>query len=122
MIFPQIVDELNKLGYGLNSGKVLFVTPLNSIQMSMVNSLEVLGIECAALSNSNFEAVLASDVRVIFISPEMMKQPIICRSLLYHRKSFILKVVDEAHLGWFNINNLMLHFLIFVILSRYDIF
>ena len=99
VIFPQIVQELNKLGYGLSSGKVLFVTPLNSIQMSMRSSLEVLGIECAAVTSENYEKVLASEVSVIFISPEMMKMGCISKCLLSHRKDFLLKVIDECHLG-----------------------
>ena len=99
VIFPQIVQELNKLGYGLSSGKVLFVTPLNSIQMSMRSSLEVLGIECAAVNSENYEKVLASEVSVIFISPEMMKMSCISKCLLSHRKDFLLKVIDECHLG-----------------------
>ena len=104
VIFPEIVDELNKLGYELSPGRVLFITALNSIQMSMLSSLKDFGIECSALTSDNFEEVLASEVKVIFVSPECMKQPRITRCLLSHRKEFLLKVIDEAHLGWFNIN------------------
>ena len=39
VIYPQVVEELNKFGYGLPAGKVLFVTALNSIQMSMVSGM-----------------------------------------------------------------------------------
>ena len=104
VIFPKIVDELIKLGYELSPGRVLFITALNSIKLSMLSSLKDFGIECSALTSDNFEEVLASEVKVIFVSPECMKQPRITRCLLSHRKEFLLKIIDEAHLGWFNIN------------------
>ena len=103
VIFPQVLDELIKLGYNISSGKVLFVTALNSIQMSLVASMKSLGLECEALSVQNFAEVLASDVRGIFVSPEVMKLPRVSSCLLEHRQSFVLKVIDEAHLG-VNIN------------------
>ena len=103
VIFPQILDELIKLGHNISSGKVLFVTALNSIQMSLVASMKSLGLQCEAVSVQNYAEVLASDVRVIFISPEVMKLPRISSCLLDHRQSFTLKVIDEAHLG-VNIN------------------
>ena len=73
MIYPQVVEELNKFGYGLPAGKVLFVTALNSIQMSMVSGMTTLGVECEALTIDNYEEVLASDLKVIFTSPEVLK-------------------------------------------------
>ena len=68
VILPQVVEELNKLGgYGLPHGKVLFVTALNSIQLSMLNSMRLMGIKSAALTTANCEEVLDTDVDVIFI-------------------------------------------------------
>ena len=98
MIYPQVVEELNKFGYGLPAGKVLFVTALNSIQMSMVSGMTTLGVECEALTIDNYEEVLASDLKVIFTSPEVLKHPRVCRCMLSHRNAFILEVIDEAHL------------------------
>ena len=89
---------MNKLGYEFSSGKVLFVTALNSIQMSMVTSVKSLGLECEAVTVDNYAEVLASDVKVLFVSPEVMKLPRISSCLLAHRASIILKVIDEAHL------------------------
>ena len=98
VIFPNVVDELNQLGYEIPSGKVLFVTALNSIQSSLVSSMEFLGLECAVITLDNFTEVITSEVKLIFIGPEVLKLPHICRCLLAHRSSFILKVLDEAHL------------------------
>ena len=68
VILPQVVEELNKLGgYRLPHGKVLFVTALNSIQLSMLNSMRLMGIKSAALTTANCEEVLDTDVDVIFI-------------------------------------------------------
>ena len=100
-IYPLILDELKVMGYEIQSGKVLFTTALNSIKMSMVSNLKNFGIECAALTSETCRQVLAStEVRVVFVSPEVLKMPLVSRALLEHRGSFILKCVDEAHLGW----------------------
>ena len=48
VIYPKVLDELNILGYDISSGKVLFVTALNSIKLSMVASVTALGLECSA--------------------------------------------------------------------------
>ena len=42
---------------------------------------------------------LESDTAVLFISPEVFKIPAVTKNLLDHRTNFVLKVVDEAHLG-----------------------
>ena len=99
VIFPKIIDELSKMGYGFSPGKLLFVTALNSIQMSMVSSMKAIGVQCEALTAENCTEVLASETKVIFISPEVMKLKSVTSCLLTHRQEFILKCIDEAHLG-----------------------
>ena len=92
VIFPYILDELIKLGYQLPSGKVLFVTPLNSIQMSMVSTVKSLGLASVAVTSTNFEEVISSsETKVVFISPEVMKIPLVSSCLLTHRNVFVLK-------------------------------
>ena len=75
VIFPHVLDELKKLGYNNSSGKVLFVTALNSIKLSMVSSMKSLGLECEAVTVENYADVPASETKVLFISPEVMKLP-----------------------------------------------
>ena len=91
MLYPLVLDELCKIGYRLTSGKVLFVTALNSIKLSMVTSMKALGLECAALTGENFSEVLNSETRIVFISPEVLKMPRVSSCLLMHRTSFVLK-------------------------------
>ena len=72
-IYPLILDELKVMGYEVQSGKVLFTTArLNSIKMSMVSNLKNFGIECAALTSETCRQVVAStEVKVVFLSPEV---------------------------------------------------
>ena len=103
VMYPLVLDQLRKLGYQVSSGKVLFVTALNSIKLSMVSNLRNFSIECEALTAENCSRVLTSPVlRVVFISPELLKNSTVSRALLLYRKSFILKCIDEAHLGRHN--------------------
>ena len=106
LIFPDILEELRDAGYNVKSGKVLFLTSLNSIKMSMVSSAQKLGIRCAAVTVENCRDVVSSGVKVLFISPEVLKVARVTSCLLSHRADFILKVVDEAHLGKFVQQNL----------------
>ena len=99
IIFPDVLEELRKLGYNVRSGKVLFLTSLNSIKMSMVSSAQKLGIMCAAVTVENCRDVVVSGAKVLFISPEVLKVARVTSCLLGHRDDFVLKVVDEAHLG-----------------------
>ena len=99
-MYPLILDELQKLGYKVSTGKVLFTTALNSIKMSMISNLRKFGIVCEALTSENYHHVLAAtEIKVVFVSPEVLKNPLVSRALLAHRNSFVLKCVDEAHLG-----------------------
>ena len=100
VLFPSVLDELIKLGYNLSSGKTLFVTALNSIKISMLASMKALGIECEALTLENFADVLKTETKVLFISPEVLKVARVSSCLLIHRNSFVLKTVDEVHLGF----------------------
>ena len=67
VLFSSVLDELNKMGYSLPSGKVIFVTALNSIKLSMLAGMKTLGIVCEAITLENFSDVLESETKVIFI-------------------------------------------------------
>ena len=106
VIFPNILTELNLLGYNFPPNpKVLFVTALNSIQLSLVSSMNSLGLKCSAVTSENVDEILNSTISVMFISPEVMKLSGVTRVLLNWRDEFVLKVIDEAHLG----TNLLKH-------------
>ena len=93
--------ELNKVGHQFpKHPKVLFVTALNSIQISLVQSMKDLGISCAALKSSeSIEQILSSETNVLFVGPEVLKLPSVSKVLLKWRTHVVAKVVDEAHLG-----------------------
>ena len=100
VIFPQIVKHLNTVGYKFPPNpKLLFVTVLNSLKLSLVNNVQSLGIDCAAVTCDNVQGLLDSNVSVLFISPETLKLPSVTKLLLTYRSNFVLKVVDECHLG-----------------------
>ena len=100
VIFPAIVKNLNNLGYKFpKNPKVLFVTVLNSLQLSLISNVQALGIDCAAVTANNAQSLLETDMSVLFISPETLKLPSVTKVLLNHRSAFVLKVVDECHLG-----------------------
>ena len=100
VILPAILKELNKLGYNFPvHPKVLFVTVLNSLQASLVTSMDQLGIISEVLNKENAEYVLASEATVIFVGPEILKLNEVSKALLQQRSKFVCKVIDEAHLG-----------------------
>ena len=100
VIYPYVLDELGKLGYEVPSGKVLFITALNSIKLSMVSSVKALGLACEAVTADNYIDVISSpEVKVLFVSPEVLKIPKVTSCLLSNRQAFVLKVIDECHLG-----------------------
>ena len=100
VILPSILTELNKMGYEFTPRpKVLFLTNLNSIQISLISSMASLGIKCAGVTTENITEVLNSEVSVIFVGPEVLKAGSVTQMLLKFRSSFVCKVVDEAHLG-----------------------
>ena len=100
VLFPEIIKKLNIIGYNFPPNpKVLFVTGLNSLQLSLVYNVRALGLECEIVTGDNVVALTESDTSVLFISPETLKQPAVTEALLLKRKSFVLKVVDECHLG-----------------------
>ena len=97
VILPDVVSELAVLGYEFpKNPKILFITPLNSIKLSMVSSMNNLGVECKAVSKENIEETLSSGVSVLFISPEVLKMDSVVKVLLRFRSNFILKVIDEV--------------------------
>ena len=100
VIYPEILKHLNNIGYKFPPNpKLLFVTVLNSLQLSLVNNVRALGIDCAAVTGENVHGLLDSDVTVLFISPETLKLPSVTKLLLSYRSDFVLKVVDECNLG-----------------------
>ena len=100
VLYPSILEELVKLGYNVPSGKTLCITALNSIKLSMVSTVKALGIVCEAVTFDNFKKVIpSSEVKVLFVSPEVLKIPQVSACLLAHRHAFVLKVIDEFHLG-----------------------
>ena len=100
VIFPAILKQLNSVGYKFPTNpKLLFLTALNSLKLSLVNNVKRLGIDCEAVTRENIQNLLESDTSVLFISPEILKLPPVTKLLLNYRSSFVLKVVDECHLG-----------------------
>ena len=75
------------------------MTCLNSIQISTVSNVKLLGLDCEAVTVDIYAEVIASKVKILFIGPEILKRPRFIRSLLAHREAFALKGIDEAHLG-----------------------
>ena len=105
VLLPSVVLELIKLGYDFpHDPRIIFVTALNSIQLSLTSSMASLGIECAAITTGNIEEVLKSGVGVLFVGPEVLKSEVVIKMLLKFRSSFMCKIVDEAHLGMYYIN------------------
>ena len=100
LILPSLFIELNNLGYTEYTveGKVLFVTALNSIQMSMISSARQMKLKCESVTEMNVEELMNSDTAVLFIGPEVLQISSVAKTLLKFRQKFILKVVDEAHL------------------------
>ena len=100
VIFPDIIKQLNRVGYKFPpKPKVLFVTALNALQLSLLNNVKTLGISCGAVTSTNIKSLINSDDSVLFISPEILKLPDVTKTLLQYRTYFVLKVVDECHLG-----------------------
>ena len=100
VMFPLVLTELSSAGYDFPSNpKVLFITALNSLQLSLVSTVKSLGIDCEAVTSENLPKLLKSEIAVLFISPEVLKLPSVTQTLLLYRSNFVLKVVDEAHLG-----------------------
>ena len=100
VILPKVLEELNAMGFlsfSTNS-KVLFLTALNSIQLSLLAGTRSLGIKCDSVTSKNVVQVLNSDASVVFIGPEMIQMPHVTRALITARKTFCLKVIDEVHL------------------------
>ena len=100
LFFPAILQKLSCMGYNFPPNpKVLFVTALNALQLSLINNAKGLGIDCEAVVSDNVEELLNSNTSVLFISPEVLKLPKVTQTLLLKRSSIVLKVVDECHLG-----------------------
>ena len=100
ILYPFMLEELGNLGYKVSTdSKILFLTALNALQLSLIRNISALGINCDAITSQNVHKLLNSEIRVLFISPEVLKINTVLQELLNHRSSFVLKIVDEAHLG-----------------------
>ena len=100
VIYPDILKSLSGFGCGFPSNpKLLFITALNSLQLSLMNNVKSIGIKCDIVTSENLISLINSATTVFFISPEVLKLPVVVQTLLLHRTNFVLKVVDEAHLG-----------------------
>ena len=100
VIYPKILKELNSMGYNFpHNPKVLFVTALNSLKLSLINNVKAVGVNCEGVTSDNIQGLLDSDTSVLFISPEVLKLPSVTQTLLMYRSAFVLKVIDECHLG-----------------------
>ena len=100
IIYPEVLKKLNEYGHKFPaSPKVLFVTALNSLQLSLLNNTKSIGLSGEILTCQNASELLKTDISVLFVSAETLKLPNVTRLLLENRHSFVLKVVDEAHLG-----------------------
>ena len=124
IIYPAILQKLNCMGYNFHPNpKVLFVTALNALQLSLINNAKGLGIDCEAVVSDNVEELLNSNTSVLYISPEVLKLPKVTQTLLMKRSSIVLKVVDECHLGMviFNVAGLVMVKLHFFFIRNYFI-
>ena len=100
VIFPLILKKLHTRGFPYpECPKILYLTPLNSLQLSLVHNVTTLGIDCKVVTPENVKELLSSSTQVLFISPETLKMKSVSQELLKCRRAFVLKVVDEAHLG-----------------------
>ena len=71
---------------------------------SMISNARMMGISCEGLTSKNYAALLeSSDIKVLFVSPEVLKISAVSTALLAHRKDFGLKCIDEVHLGMLSI-------------------
>ena len=100
VVYPLILSQLSDMGYNVPKfSRVLFVTAMNSIQISLEASILKLGVTCASVTRDNIDQILDSKVYIILVGPEVLKHANVSKSLLKHRDTFCIKIIDEAHLG-----------------------
>ena len=101
VILPSVLKALHYIGYSdlPVNGRVLFITAMNSIQLSLYTSMIKLGINCVVIKKDNVDDILNVQIPVLFISPETLKHRDVTKYLLQVRQNFVLAVIDEAHLG-----------------------
>ena len=101
VMLPSVLKELHNIGYSdlLVNGCVLFITAMNSIQLSLYTSMIKLGINCVVIKKENVDDILNVQIPVLFISPETLKHRDVTNYLFQVRQNFVLAVIDEAHLG-----------------------
>ena len=101
VMLPSVLKELHNIGYSdlPANGRVLFITAMNSIQLSLYTSMIKLGINCVVIKKENVDDILNVQIPVLFISPETLKHRDVTNYLFQVRQNFVLAVIDEAHLG-----------------------
>ena len=51
------------------------------------------------MTRDNIDQILDAKVSIILVGPEVLKHANVSKSLMKHRDTFCIKVIDEAHLG-----------------------
>ena len=99
-LFPFIVQELNRsITLLVKNPKCIFLTALNSIKESLANKMNFLGLKSTVLTSENCkDASKSEEIKILFVSPEVLQQKIVIQALLSIRDSVVIKCVDEAHL------------------------
>ena len=104
VLLPYVLYELQDLGYSYpQNPKMIFLTALNSIKISLVTSMKKLGIDCIVVTKENAEEAFSSTSRVLFVSPEVLNSQHVTQQFLKARTDFVLKTIDECHLGKHNV-------------------
>ena len=100
VLVPYVMHELNGLGYSYpRNPKIIFLTALDSIKLSLLTSMSKLGLECSDVKIENVVEALDSNSCVLFISPEIVNLPNVTKELIKARSDIVLKTVDQCHLG-----------------------
>ena len=77
--------------------KVLILTALNSIKDSLAENMMCLGLDASVLTIGNAKQVLESQtVKIVFVSPEVLKQSSTVQALLAVRNTFVLKCIGQG--------------------------
>ena len=75
VMFPLVIRKLANKGLNFPTcPRILYLTPLNSLQLSLVNNVTAHGIECNAVNAENVSILLESSTPVLFIIPETLKK------------------------------------------------
>ena len=72
------------------------MTALNSIKDSLSSNMVSLGLSAVVLSNSNLEVLKSELVKIVFVSPELLKQNSTIQALLNARNAFVIKCIGQG--------------------------